>query len=59
MGATSVVFTKFHAYRVGNTLDRKLASGDPNSGKLQLCTRTMDSTCIAAQYQPLFVCLSK
>ena len=29
-------FTKFHAYRVGNTLDRKLASGDPYSGKLQL-----------------------
>ena len=30
-------FTTFHAYRVGNTLDRKLASGDPYSGKLQLC----------------------
>eukprot|EP00966_Prymnesium_polylepis_P094893 2197395-Prymnesium_polylepis.1 len=28
--------TTFHAYRVGNTIDRKLASGDPYSGKLQL-----------------------
>ena len=29
-------FTTFQAYRVGNPLDRKLASGDPYSGKLQL-----------------------
>eukprot|EP00966_Prymnesium_polylepis_P133578 3087522-Prymnesium_polylepis.1 len=32
MGATSVVFTTFHAYRVGNTLDRKLASAPPTQG---------------------------
>eukprot|EP00966_Prymnesium_polylepis_P095930 2222541-Prymnesium_polylepis.1 len=32
-------FYDFHAYRVGNTLDRKLASGDPYSGKLQLCRK--------------------
>jgi len=28
---------------VGNTLDRKLASGDPYSGKLQLWTGVVDT----------------